>query len=236
MARSWHWIGDVHDLTESGARTPMTLLPGCLDEPLVAVRDGDAVRLLSNVCPHRGNLVVLEPGGGNTLRCGYHGRRFGLDGRCRHQPAFDTAYDVRLHPHGAAQVGIAAEGEPTLELPVDHPEAGQRVFAWYQWLFPGLMLNVYPWGISLNAVQPLGPTRTRVRFRSYVWPGCVVDDLAAKRLHQTEMEDEAVVLSVQRGLSSRHYHRGRYAPSQEAGVHHFHRQWLAAMRAAHPKG
>jgi choline monooxygenase len=37
------------------------------------------------------------------------------------------------------------------------------------------------------------------------------------------MEDEAVVEATHRGLRSRLYDRGRYSPTQEAGVHHFHR-------------
>ena len=40
---------------------------------------------------------------------------------------------------------------------------------------------------------------------------------------QVEMEDEAVVQTVQRGLRSRLYSRGRCSPTREQGVHHFHR-------------
>ena len=36
--------------------------------------------MLSNVCTHRGNLVVGEACAANALRCRYHGRTFGLDG------------------------------------------------------------------------------------------------------------------------------------------------------------
>ncbi|MFN7115407.1 MAG: SRPBCC family protein, partial [Saprospiraceae bacterium] len=43
------------------------------------------------------------------------------------------------------------------------------------------------------------------------------------RIDQTEMEDEAVVESVQKGLQSRFYTYGRFSPTQEQGVHHFHR-------------
>jgi choline monooxygenase len=39
---------------------------------------------------------------------------------------------------------------------------------------------------------------------------------------QTEMEDEAVVQSVQQGIQSRLYKSGRYAPQWEAGVKQFH--------------
>ena len=33
--------------------------------------------------------------------------------------------------------------------------------AFYFWLFPNLMLNFYPWGLSVNIVYPTGPTRAR---------------------------------------------------------------------------
>jgi len=41
-------------------------------------------------------------------------------------------------------------------------------------------------------------------------------------LDQTEMEDEWVVERVQKGIQSRFYKRGRFSPSMEKGVHHFH--------------
>jgi choline monooxygenase len=37
------------------------------------------------------------------------------------------------------------------------------------------------------------------------------------------MEDEAIVHAVQRGVRSRLYRGGRYSPTRERGVHHFHR-------------
>jgi choline monooxygenase len=36
------------------------------------------------------------------------------------------------------------------------------------------------------------------------------------------MEDEEVVESVQRGVRSRLYDRGRYSERREVGTHHFH--------------
>ena len=41
-------------------------------------------------------------------------------------------------------------------------------------------------------------------------------------LDQTKLEDEAVVESVQLGIQSRFYKAGRFSPSMEKGVHHFH--------------
>src|SRR5262249_28337214 len=90
FVRSWQLVGDETVVQEPGAVLPLRLLPGCLDEPLVLARDADGtLRCLSNVCTHRGNLVVSEPGHAQGLRCGYHGRRFGLDGRLLGMPEFD---------------------------------------------------------------------------------------------------------------------------------------------------
>jgi choline monooxygenase len=85
------------------------------------------------------------------------------------------------------------------------------------------MLNFYPWGLSVNLVEPIGPARTRVRFRTYVRDRALLGQGAGGALDEVEMEDEAVVQTVQRGLRSRFYSKGRYSPSREQGVHHFHR-------------
>ena len=39
---------------------------------------------------------------------------------------------------------------------------------------------------------------------------------------KVEKEDEEVVENVQKGVASRLYTRGRFSPSMEKGVHHFH--------------
>jgi len=46
---------------------------------------------------------------------------------------------------------------------------------------------------------------------------------AGADLETVEFEDQAVVESVQKGVRSRYYDRGRYSPTREAGTHHFHR-------------
>ena len=70
---------------------------------------------------------------------------------------------------------------------------------------------------------PAAPDRTRVSFLSYVWDPSRLDRGAGAGLDRVEREDEAVVESVQRGVRSRLYHRGRYSPAREQGPHHFHR-------------
>ena len=90
FARSWQLVGDTDRLRSPGQVFPFALLEGCLDEPLLLTRDrDDRLHCLSNVCTHRGNLVVESPGIEAQLRCRYHGRRFALDGHFHSMPEFD---------------------------------------------------------------------------------------------------------------------------------------------------
>jgi choline monooxygenase len=69
---------------------PFTLLEGCLDEPLLlTIDDKMQPHCLSNVCTHRGALVVEGEGQLKTMRCRYHGRKFALDGSFMSMPEFD---------------------------------------------------------------------------------------------------------------------------------------------------
>ncbi len=133
------------------------------------------------------------------------------------------SYATELHPWSSLQLGVASGGEDAFEPPPGSPDHGRRIAAYYYWLFPNTMVNVYPWGISVNVVRPLAPDRTRVSFLSYVWDPDRLDRGAGSGLDRVEREDEAVVESVQAGLRSRLYRRGRYSPSREQGIHHFHR-------------
>lgn len=131
-------------------------------------------------------------------------------------------YDYEIFPYCNLQLGIANEGEVSFDVPESSVDHGKRVLAYYWWLFPNIMLNVYPWGISFNSIEPISHEETLVRFRSYYFPDCEYHE-EDKTLHQTELEDESVVESVQRGIQSRFYKSGRFSPSMEKGVHHFHR-------------
>jgi choline monooxygenase len=110
---------------------------------------------------------------------------------------------------------------------VDH---GKKVAAYYYWVFPNTMFNFYPWGVSVNLVQPLGPDRTRVSFRTYVHDASRLDRGAGSGLDKVELEDEEVVEGVHKGIRSRFYKAGRFSPTREQGVHHFH-SLLAKFRS-----
>lgn len=135
------------------------------------------------------------------------------------------SYGHELLPLGTLQIAEAAEGDLRFEVPLPsgHPETGRSIAAWYFWLFPNFMCNVYPWGVSLNRVRPLGDGRTAIDFESYVFAPELLGRGAGGDLDAVEREDERAVESVQRGLRSSLWRRGRYAPEHEVGTHHFHR-------------
>ena len=320
FATSWQPVSEAARLRAPGRVLPLAMLEGCLDEPLLLTRDeGGQAHCLSNVCTHRGAVVVEGEGHLRTLQCRYHGRRFGLDGCLKSAPGFDDVegfpsveddlpqlplhdwgpllfaslspacafedwirpirervdwleperfvaaperaqdflveanwalycdnylegfhvphvhaaslgraldyeqYTTELFEWSSLQVGVARMDEPAFNAPRGHPDEGRRIAAWYFWLFPNVMLNFYPWGLSLNVVVPLAPNRTRVTFRSYVSDPYALETGAGAGLQRVEMEDEEIVESVQRGVRSRLYDRGRYSTKHETGPHHFHR-------------
>jgi len=315
---AWHYVG--HRFHEEKDRLlPTRIRAGHLDEPLILSRGFEEPLLFSNVCTHRGNILLDEPSPGPMIRCGYHGRCFDPDGQFKRMPEFrDVAnfpsekdhlrrfdlerlgplcfgrlsdsgpawektipfitdrlswfdfdalrpvsqlsrsyhleahwalyvenylegfhipfvhqalneaigyedYETHLFDHGSLQIGIAREGEACFSIPEGAPDHGKRIYAYYFWLFPHLMINVYPWGISFNQVIPVGLKETEIRFETFLLPG--MDDSAYEKtaLHLTELEDEAVVRQVQRGVTSLAYGRGRFSPTREQGVHHFQR-------------
>ena len=97
----------------------------------------------------------------------------------------------------------------------------------YFWVFPNLMLNVYPDNFSTNVILPLGEGRCATVFE---WFFENPDDPAVKKkIEETvafsdeiQLEDIGVCEAVQRGLRSRTYSSGRYSVKRENGVHHFH--------------
>src|SRR5437868_5732410 len=104
----------------------------------------------------------------------------------------------------------------------------------YFWLYPNLMLNVYPDNFSTNLIVPLGPARTLTLFEWYFHNPDAPD--VQKRIDEQvafsdeiQLEDIAICEAVQRGLASSTYDRGRYSPQRENGVHHFHGLYAESM-------
>jgi choline monooxygenase len=126
-------------------------------------------------------------------------------------------------PYSSLQLGLAKNNENCFDLPDNSPDYGKNVAAYYFWVFPNMMFNFYPWGLSVNIVEPLSVGECRVRFLTYVWDESKLDKGAGAGLDKVEQEDEEIVENVQRGVRSRFYKHGRYSVTREQGTHHFHR-------------
>ena len=105
----------------------------------------------------------------------------------------------------------------------------------YFWIFPNLMLNVYPDNFSTNLIVPAGHDRTVTIFEWYFRD----PDSAKKEIEETiafsdeiQLEDIAICEAVQRGLASSTYDTGRFSPQRENGVHHFHGLYVDSIAAS----
>jgi choline monooxygenase len=133
------------------------------------------------------------------------------------------AYQTELFGYSSLQLGMAKKGEDCFDLPPESPDHGKNIAAYYFWIFPNIMFNFYPWGLSVNIVEPLSVDKTSVSFLTYVWKEELLNRGAGNDLDKVEMEDEEVVQNVQKGIRSKFYQHGRYSVTREQGTHHFHR-------------
>ncbi|OWM89049.1 choline monooxygenase, chloroplastic [Punica granatum] len=112
----------------------------------------------------------------------------------------------------------------TADAQDDYDRLGSK--ALYAFIYPNFMINRYgPW-MDTNLVLPLGPRKCRVIFDYFLEDHLKDDrDFIAKSLQDSErvqMEDVMLCEGVQRGLESPAYCSGRYAPTVENAMHHFH--------------
>jgi choline monooxygenase len=320
FARCWHFLGAAAEIDNL---KPFTILEDFLDEPVLVTKQDKRLRCLSNVCTHRGKILVENECRAGGIRCGYHGRRFGLDGKFLSMPEFDgardfpsekddlppvpfeiwnsflfaspdpvapladflaevnekmsffdfgklkfvSAKDYLVNAHWALYCENYLEGfhipfvHRSLNQAIDYETYKTETFrfaslqtaetvdedaafetsedfsaealkagkmpalpgAFYFFIFPNLMLNFYPWGLSVNIVKPVKKDLTRVSYLTYVSDEKKLGTGAGADLETVELEDQRVVESVQKGIRSRFYDRGRYSPAREQGTHHFHR-------------
>lgn len=319
LSNSWQFLGDTDLFRSNNNVIPISFYDDILAEPLLLVKqDDNSIKCLSNVCTHRGNLLISQASKINKVLCGYHGRKFDLNGKFEFMPEFEDAqdfprscdhltkiplenwnqflfvslnksfdfssiskalnervgflpigsflkdanrskdyfvkahwalycdnflegfhipyvhpalnqaveynsYETILYDYCTLQIGYGKNDTESFTLPENHPDYGKKVAAYYYWIYPNLMLNFYPWGLSINLVQPIDHGTTKVSFLSYLYDESKLEASAGYLLDEVEMEDEIVVQNVQKGIQSRFYSTGRFSPSKEQGVHHFHR-------------
>lgn len=318
FSRSWQLIGDSDKVKNSGDSFPFIILENYLNEPLLLTRDKeDKLHCISNVCTHRGNLLITESCKINNIVCKYHGRQFSLNGKFLSMPQFKEVenfptesdnlhslplfnwgkllftslnneipaniffseimkriewfpmeklnyradlskeysvkanwalycenylegfhipfihaglnsvldfgeYTTEIFKYSNLQIGIAKKGESCFDLPTTSPDYGKSIAAYYFWVFPNMMFNFYPWGLSINIVKPINSSESKVEFLTYVSDESKLNFGAGNGLDGVEMEDEEVVENVQKGIRSRFYKHGRYSVTREQGTHHFH--------------
>ncbi|MEO8087696.1 MAG: SRPBCC family protein [Bacteroidota bacterium] len=318
FAASWQLVESGESAQQPEDVFPFNLMPGYLNEPLMLVRSGsNTLSCFSNVCTHRGNVLVDHAGKYKKFVCNYHGRRFSTDGKFESMPEFSGAqnfpgecddlhkvnvlqwnqfpfvslqptfelknvlakmderigflpvsqfryaaeysreylvnahwvlycdnylegfhipfvhpdlnkvldyknYTTVLYDYCNLQIGMSDESHECFDLPKGHIDHGKNIAAYYFWIFPNMMFNFYPWGVSINIVKPMSERQCKVSFLTYIYDETKFDKGAGALLDKVEREDEFVVENVQRGISSRFYESGRFSPTREKGVHQFH--------------
>lgn len=98
--------------------------------------------------------------------------------------------------------------------------------ALYYWIFPNVMLNVYLDNTSINIILPVGHDKTLTIFEWFFeQPGTGEGWESMQQIiafsDQIQQEDIEICETVQKGLQSRAYDRGRFSVLRENGVHHF---------------
>lgn len=124
LRRGWYCVGRHDEIPEAGDFFTAQIL----NEPILVVRGDDGnIRVLSNVCRHRG--MPLAEGRGHTKRfiCSYHAWIYGRDGILLRAPRMENAgFDAkkcRLPEHNMQQWNgfIYANLDPMAE-PFEHPK------------------------------------------------------------------------------------------------------------------
>ena len=318
FTKHWQFVGDTSTVSRHGDAFPYNFIDGFIDDPLLLINHQGVIKSISNVCTHRGNILIPKPCNiKDGIFCRYHGRRFDTCGKLKFMPKCDdvenfpskkdnlqhipievwrqfiftsinpkinfqdliqdmdnrigwmpienfvfskerskeyitnanwalycdnylegfhipfvhkdltenlnyTEYDTELFKYSNLQIGIGKDARSCFDLPKNSIDYGKNIAAYYFWLFPNLMFNFYPWGLSINIITPIETEKTKVTFLSYIWNKSKLNTGAGAELDKVEQEDEEIIEQVQKGVKSRFYDRGHFSPTMEKGVHHFH--------------
>lgn len=116
---------------------------------------------------------------------------------------------------------------PTRDSSTDVSSVRKGDMAYYYWLYPNLMINIYEGIMDINIAIPLSAEKCRIIFEYYFTDSEQNTDEfienSIKVAHQVQVEDLDVCHSVQKGLHSRSYDTGRLSVKKEAGEHLFHK-------------
>ncbi|WP_421998593.1 aromatic ring-hydroxylating oxygenase subunit alpha [Reyranella sp.] len=132
FARTWICVGRVEQVADTGD----CLATEVAGEPVLVVRGEDgAIRALSAICQHRGEIIPC-PEKGKALRCPLHFWTYDFEGRLA----------------GAPRMG-GADAVQALRRTVRLPQL--RVELWHGFIFVNLDPQARPLGPSLAKLEPL---------------------------------------------------------------------------------
>ena len=90
----WICLGRVQQIPRPGDYFTTTTI----NEPLIVVRTKpDEIAVLSNVCRHRGSVLVEGIGNTKSFICPYHAWTYDLDGQLRRAPLLTNRPDFDQH-------------------------------------------------------------------------------------------------------------------------------------------
>ena len=135
--RAWLIAGPRSDLREAG---DYFLFNIGRESVVVTLDDDENLRAFYNVCPHRGNRLVLNDiGCASRFTCAFHSWSFGLDGRCR------SITDERTFRAGVLKerpdltaVKVEEKAGPDLRQPRSERTAARRAAGFAGRLFGGV--------------------------------------------------------------------------------------------------
>ena len=146
-------------------------------------------------------------------------------------------YTIETSRHYCLQSSPMAQSPPMVSSEEHASFAATRTGdrAYYYWIYPNFMINVYEGVMDTNLVLPVAPDACVVQFdfffadvsesrRAYNMESIAVSD-------RVQEEDVDICESVQRGLRSRAYGAGRLSVRREAGEHLFHRLLARDLRS-----
>ncbi len=137
-------------------------------------------------------------------------------------------YRTETYRYSSQQLGPVKEirpGDTTDRIYAPGPGLKEAL---YFWIFPNLMLNFYPDNVQTNVIVPLAQDKTLTIFEWFFHDAKSekTKERAKKAIafsDEVQREDIGICETVQKGLNSALYDRGRYSVKRENGVHHFHR-------------
>ena len=87
LRQGWHCLGRADEIPATGDYFTTQIL----NEPLIVVRTDDGVRVLSNLCRHRGMPVAEGAGTAKRFVCPYHAWTYALDGELKRAARMENA-------------------------------------------------------------------------------------------------------------------------------------------------